>query len=286
MSAKLVLRTFSAALCLVWISAGPAVATESLPSKGALAAGDALWAKRAEALSGKLAAPEAIESAIESYQTTQSDSPNELETRWKLLRALHYSVDFADRDDDAKEANVDQAVALAHDSMELLERGTGDDHNRARVYFWSGIAWGIKASRVGLLTIVRDGLATKMHDTAQKTAELDPSVDQGGALRLLSRLHATIPRVPFISGWVDRGKSLGFAERALALDPSHPGTELIMALALLEREPNRKAEARTFLERVASLTPRDDHRVEDLACAIRPASSRTVDERKNCMEFS
>lgn len=259
------LRTLIAALCLVWISVGAAVATEIKPGIAEIATGDALWANRADILSGNLAAPEAIEAAIENYRAAQSASPNALEPRWKLLRALHYSIDFTDRDDDAKQASVDQAVAVAHGSIGLLESGHGNDHDRASLYFWSGIAWGTRASRVGLLTIVRDGLATKMHDFAAKAAELDPSVDQGGVLRLLSRLHATIPHVPFISGWVDRDKALVFAERALALDPNHPGNQLIMALTLLERKPDREPEARAFLESVATLKPRADYRAEDLA---------------------
>jgi hypothetical protein len=258
-------RTHIGALCLVWIFASAALATALTPTSADLAAGDALWAKRADTLSEKLATPETIEAAIESYRAAESARPSALEPRWKLLRALHYSVDFTDRDDDAKQASVDQAVTLAHASIELLESGDGNDHDRARLYFWSGIAWGTKANRVGLLTIVREGLATRMHDFAEKALELDPTVDQGGALRLLSRLHSTLPRVPFISGWVDRGKALGFAERALALDPNHPGNQLIMALTLLERAPDREADARAFLESVVSLKPRADYRAEDLA---------------------
>lgn len=243
----------------------PTAAAQS--AAASLAAGDALWAKRAATLAGPLAEPETIEAAIEHYRAAQAASPSALEPRWKLLRALHYAVDFADRSEEDKQSSVKQAVALANDAVALLEAGGGDETDRASLYFWSSIAWGTKASRAGLLTIVREGLATKMHDFAQRTAELDPSVDQGGALRLLSRLHATIPQVPFISGWVDREKSLVLAEQAQALNPGHPGNQLILALALLEREPDREAEARTLLEGVASLSPRADYRAEDLAIA-------------------
>ncbi len=266
----------------VCISSLPSVAAEAnLPPPTTatttdLAAGDALWTERANTLSGNLAAPAAIEAAVERYAAAGRGEPSALEPRWKLLRALHYSVDFADRDDDAKQASMDRAVALAHDSTRILESGKGSDRDRARLYFWSGIAWGTKAGRVGLLTVVREGLATRMHDFAESALELDPSVDQGGALRLLSRLHATLPRVPFVSGWVDRTKALGFAERALALDPDHPGNQLIMALTLLEMTPGRESDARAFLESVASGSPRADFLAEDLA--IQEQAASRIDE--------
>ena len=272
------LPTLFILLFSVSISSLPSAATEEnhAPPTTAtmtnLVAGDALWTQRANKLSGNLAASASIEAAIERYKAAGRDEPTALEPRWKLLRALHYSVDFADRDDDAKKASVNQAVTLAHDSIRLLESDEGSDRDRARLYFWSGIAWGTKAGRVGLLTVVREGLATRMHDFAQSALELDPSVDQGGSLRLLCRLHATLPRVPFVSGWVDRTKALGFAERALALDPDHPGNQLVMALTLLEMTPSLESDARAFLESVASGAPRVDFLAEDLAIQAQAAS--------------
>ena len=271
----------------VCISSLPSVAAEANLSATTsatttdLAAGDALWTERANTLSGNLAAPAAIEAAVERYAAAGRGEPSALEPRWKLLRALHYSVDFADRDDDAKQASVNQAVALAHESIRLLESEEGSDRDRARLYFWSGIAWGTKAGRVGLLTVVREGLATRMHDFAERSLALDPSVDQGGALRLLSRLHATLPRVPFVSGWVDRTKALGFAERALALDPNHAGNQLVMALTLLEMKPDREREARAFLEGVASGAARADYLVEDLAIKEQAVSQITELNRES-----
>jgi len=277
MHLNLLATLFILALSICIASLPSAAAEEKLPpTKTAamppLVAGDALWIQRANTLSGNLAAPAAIEAVIERYEAARRNEPSALEPHWKLLRALHYSVDFTDRDNDAKQASVNQAIALAHESTQILESGKGSDRDRARLYFWSGIAWGTKAGRVGLLTIVREGLATRMHDFAESAVELDPSVDQGGALRLLSRLHATLPRVPFVSGWVDRTKALGLAERALALDPDHPGNKLVMALALLELKPNREREARAFLEGVASGAARAEYLAEDLAIKQQAAS--------------
>ena len=134
----------------------------------------------------------------------------------------------------------------------------------------------MRAQRVGLLTIVREGVAKQIHDDAERSLALDPTVDRGGALRLLSRLHATLPKVPFVTGWVDRSQAVPLAERAYALDAAHPGNRLILALALLEQAPGRTGDARALLESVAGAEPRQEALAEDLA--IREEARERLDE--------
>jgi len=226
--------------------------------------GDRAWAARAEALDQERADPTRIEEAIAHYRAAIKIDPDALEPRWKLLRALHYAIDFTTLSDDEKDAHMREAVDLAREWTERRDDPSAPRADVARMLFWSAIAWGVRAQRVGLLTIVREGVATRMHDDALRSLELDPSVDRGGALRLLSRLHATLPRVPFVSGWVDRKRALLLAERGYDLDPEHPGNRLVLALVLLEREPSRREEARALLERIVATEPRAEALVEDL----------------------
>lgn len=229
-----------------------------------VAAGDRAWERRAVTLQGDVAGSEAIASAIAHYREAVRARPGSVEARWKLLRALHYASEFTDLPDDAKAAHVDDAVALAKVSQDI-DTASASEADRARLLFWSAIAWGARAQRAGLLTIVREGVATRMQENASRSLELDPSVDRGGALRLLSRLHATLPRVPFVSGWVERDRALPLAERAHALDADHPGNRLILALAILDIAPERTAEARALLVSVADAEPRPEAPAEDLA---------------------
>lgn len=238
--------------------------------------GNRAWAQRAEVLEERLATPTRIEDAIRHYREALVVDPLSLEASWRLLRALHYAIDFTNMEDGEKDARVVEAVELASASNEALETVQGTDSDRAHLLFWSAIAWGTRAKRVGLLTIVREGAASRMHDYAEQSASLDPSVDQGGALRLLSRLHATLPRVPFVSGWVDRDKALALAERAYALDAAHPGNRLVLALTLLDRAPDRRNEASELLESVASAEARSEFLVEDMA--IREQAREQLEE--------
>lgn len=230
-----------------------------------LDAADAAWFARATELDadGLRAKPEGIAEAIVAYRRAIQEAPDGLEARWKLMRALHYSIDFASLEDDAREANAEEAVEVARESLALLERKPGSDADRARVYFWSSIAWALRADRVGLLTIVREGVADRIRDQAERSLALDPSVDRGGALRLLARLHSTLPKVPFISGWVDRERGLAYAERAMEFEPFHPGNPLLQALTILEVAPEREAEARAALAIAAASTPREAFLIED-----------------------
>ena len=117
---------------------------------GALARGDAAWRARAERLDGegRLADPAAIESAIQHYAKAVADDPDSLEARWKLLRTFHYSIDFASRSEEARMDSAERAIEVAKTSIDRLDATEGTPFDRARVYFWSSIAWGARASRV------------------------------------------------------------------------------------------------------------------------------------------
>ncbi len=245
-----------------------------------MAAGDLAWRQRADSQDGSGASLGRIEESIRAFREAQDS----IEARWKLIRSLHFLVEFSHAPESRKDEAVDEAVEIAKDSIEILERGAGSDADRAQLYFWSAIAWGARAQRVGLITIVREGVANQMRDYARRAASIEPSIERGGAFRLLSRLHGTLPRVPFVSGWVDRGKTLPLAESAYAIDQSDPGNRLILAMALLEQEPDRREEAITLLGSAARATPRPELLVEDRA--IREEARRTLDATQDPPEDS
>jgi hypothetical protein len=252
-----------------------------------VARGDSAWARRAEGEREGRPQPGAILEALRSYESALSAHPESLETRWKLLRALHFAGDFASEDEQEKRRIFarggevsEQGIALLADQVSFGARLEEMDPERigsrleaagiptsdvARFYFWSAISWGAWSRKVGLLDAVRQGVANRLHRYALVTIALEPELEEGGAFRLLSRLHAELPRVPFVSGWVDRDQALPMIERACAMAPANPGNRLLLALTLLDLAPLRAREALDLLQQVEELEPRPSMRIEDLA---------------------
>jgi hypothetical protein len=124
---------------------------------------------------------------------------------------------------------------------------------------------------------VRAGVADRLYEGALAVLDLDPGFEEGGAHRLLARVHAQVPRIPFLTGWVDPELAVPAAERALALGPRHPANRFLLALTLLEVAPERRAEAVALLEETARSAPRPEQRLEDLAMR-RAARERLAQE--------
>jgi tetratricopeptide (TPR) repeat protein len=267
---------------------------------GDLARADAAWADRARGERDGRARPGPILEAVGRYQRALDAHPDDLQARWKLLRALHFAGEFAVQEPEQRRALFERAVEISEDGLarlavrvgsgqrleqrdparvpELLAGAGVQRRDVARLYFWSAIDWGAWSRTVGLLAAVRQGVASRLHRYTLLALALEPGYDDGGAFRLLGRLHAELPRVPFVSGWVDREQAVPLVERAYALAPEHPGNRLLLALTLLDLAPERRDEALDLLEQVKELSPRPSMRVEDLA--IRAEAREVWDERR------
>lgn len=263
-----------------------AAAAGADPAADAVARGDAAWARRAEGASDDgRAAPGRIGEAIAAYEEAMAAAPEALGPRWRLVRALYFAGEYASPDEAASRARFERATREAEAAQEILGRRAGgrarldalapaavrqalppeDVGDATALAFWSAIAWGGWAQRSGLLGAVREGVANRIHRGVLVTIALDPTFEEGGAHRLLARLHATLPRVPLFSGWVDREAALPEMERALRVAPDHPGNRVLLALTLLDVAPDRRGEAISLLEAAAVAEPRASERVEDLA---------------------
>jgi len=252
-----------------------------------VARGDSAWARRAEGERDGRPLPGPILEAVRSYESALGARPESLEARWKLLRALHFAGDFASQDEEEKRRIFDRARDVSETGLALLadqvasgvrldemdpdgigswlEAADIPPSDVARLYFWSAINWGTWSRNAGLLDAVRQGVANRLHRYTLITIALEPEYEEGGAFRLLGSLHAQLPRVPFVSGWVDRDQSVPLVERAYAMAPAHPGNRLLLALTLLDLAPERRDEALDLLKQVEGLTPHPSMRIEELA---------------------
>src|SRR4029079_5042341 len=107
------------------------------------------------------------------------------------------------------------------------------------------------------------GVAAKLRDLAQTVIDLDPLFEDAAGYRILGRLHAEAPKIPFVTGWVSHEKGVEYLRRAYRVSPHHPATCFFLGEAILDHEPEKREEAMRILEQCAAETPRPDMILED-----------------------
>jgi len=262
------------ALLSTCVFAGPARA-DAPDAAAALAEADAHYARRAEGARGPVADRAPIEAALAAYRRALTAEPGSLEAGYKLQRAIFFRASFCAAADEERKRLFEEAKQLGQQAADRLERGVRERRPAERIaalrevphapstYFWTAVSWGQWALLRGTLAAARAGAAVRIRDLAQTLLELDPELEQGGADRLLGRLHHQAPRIPFLTGWVSRSKALAHLRRALELGPSNTVNLVFLAEALLDLEPSRRVEAQSLLTQCASAAPRPQYLVED-----------------------
>ncbi len=272
----------------------PASATTTL--EAALRCGDEAWLRRAAAESANPTGPADREAlaAISCFRRARDLDAERLETHWKLLRALWFAGEFASDGSDLRARRFSEARSAAETGLGRLERRLGrapreasvEEHraalaenernDAAQLHFWAALAWGSWSRGQGLLATVREGVASRMRDHARIAVGLAPRVERGGPQRLLARLHTSLPRVPFVTGWVDRQEGLRWAERAHAIEPGFAGNQLALAITLLDLgRHDRRPEAIRLLRTAAAAEPAGPDRIEEEA--IRDEAARRLE---------
>jgi len=256
----------------VFVAISPAALAGT--AEDAIAEGDAWYARRADGAHGAVAERAPINAAVAAYRRALAAEPDGLEAVSRLLRAIFFRATFCDATRDERVALFDEGRRLGQGAVDRLEQSVvGGDAARtaaiaarphaADLYFWTAVCWGQWALLRGTLAAARSGAAGAVRDLAQRLLTLDPALEQGGADRLLGRLHHRAPRIPLFTGWISRTKALAHLRRALELGPRNTVNQVFLAEAVLDLEPQRRDEARRLLEECARSAPRPEYLVED-----------------------
>jgi tetratricopeptide (TPR) repeat protein len=239
-----------------------------------MAAGDAHYALRGDAVRDGVAAPAEVEQAIQDYRRAVEEAPGSYDARVRLLRALFFRGGFCDMAPGPQLQLFVEAKKLAEETVRRLEADLGPKRGEARlealrrrpesaeVYLWAAISWGQWAV-THKLAAAWQGAAGRIRDLSETAIEVDPTVEQGGAYLILGRLHAEAPRIPLLTRWVSRRKGVESLERAVAIAPENRAARFFLASTLLDLDPSRAGEARRILEVLLVQAPRPDYRAED-----------------------
>src|SRR3954453_23591432 len=246
-----------------------------------IAAGDAAWARRAEGHQGARALPGPIDEAIAGYERAVKEQPDRLEGTGKLLRALLYKGDFTTDSNDAKqkvfargkegaEAGIDRLAKRTSGSREKPDAPAPGQAAKAvaavpeakPLFLWSAVHWGLWGDVFGRLAAARQGVGDKVRNYSETLNALDERYEAAAGHRILGRLHTLAPKVPFLTGWVDRDKAVSELRKAAALGPDNLDNHLFLAEALFEHFPEKSAEAREICRKLLSRQPVPDLAVE------------------------
>jgi tetratricopeptide (TPR) repeat protein len=264
-------------LLLLALSLPPPLAAQTDP----IAAGDAAWARRAEGHQGSRALPGPVDEAIADYERAVKEQPDRLEGTWKLLRALHYKGEYTTDFNEAKqkifargkevaEAGIDRLAKRTVGSREKLDALSTAKAAKAvaavpeakPLFLWAAVHWGLWGDVFGRLAAARQGAGDKVRRYSEILIALDERYEDAAGHRILGRLHTLAPKVPLLTGWVDRDKAVSELRRAVALGPDNFDNHVVLAEALFDYQPDKAAEAREILRRLIVRQPAPELVVE------------------------
>jgi hypothetical protein len=180
---------------------------------------------------------------------------------------------------------ADDALAAAQSTAdcESLPRGDSGEmcfsasDELVNAHFWSAVSWGLWGMSHSRMRAGASGVATRIREHAERVIELDPEFADGGGYRLLGRLHTATPKIPLLTGWIDRELGVELLETACRTSSADPRNPLFLAEALLRFRPGERDRALRLLEDVAGREPMEGRRAEDLE-AIGQARELLVNE--------
>jgi tetratricopeptide (TPR) repeat protein len=236
--------------------------------------GDQHWNARAEGHQGGHAKPAQIDAAIVAYRKAAAQDPNNLEARWKLLRAIRFKGAYAAMSNDEKrnvyasgKTEGEAAIAVIHRA--LTAKGAKADApekqvaeviralpGAGEVFYWDSANWGEWALAYGKMAAVREGAADRIRREATIAMLSNPKMDGGGPQRVLGRLHDETPRVPFLTGWASSKEAVRFLKESYAIDPTNKITRVFLADAMVSNDSKSAPEAIRILHEVIN-TPND-----------------------------
>jgi len=252
---------------------------------GQVADGDQHWAQRAEGQVAGHAKAAHIDAAIAAYQRAVAANPNDLDARWKLLRAYRFKGQYvATATDDKKKIYTDAKKsgedALAAVARALRAKGVTSitkasekqvaDAARAvpgapEVFLWDSINWGEWALAYGKMAAAREGAADRIRREATIAELVDPKMEGGSPSRVLGRLHDQTPHIPFILGWPSSKEAVRFLTESYKIDPSNKITRVFLAEAMVDNNSGSKPEAVKMLRETISAPNDPNYEVEQSA---------------------
>src|SRR5689334_5164191 len=222
--------------------------------------GDQHWALRAEGHQGGRAQAAQVDAAIAAYRKAIAQNPNDLEARWKLLRAIRFKGAYVAATNEAKKPVYDEGKKAGEEALAAARGKSGNDV--AEIYLWDAVNWGEWALAYGKMAAVREGAADRIKREATLAMQMDPKLEGGGPVRVLGRLYNQTPHVPFLTGWASDKEAVRMLEESLKIDPANKITKVFLAEAMVDNDSSTKPQAIASLRDVLKAPNDPNYEVE------------------------
>ena len=227
--------------------------------------GDQHWAMRAEGHQGGHAQAAQVDAAIAAYRKAIAQNPNDLEARWKLLRAIRFKGAYVAPTNQAKKPIYDEGKKAGQEALALVRGKSGVDV--AEIYLWDAVNWGEWALAYGKMAAVRQGAADRIKREATLAMQMDPKLEGGAPARVLGRLYNQTPHVPFITGWASDKEAVRFLNESLKIEPANKITRVFLAEAMVDADSSKKPQAIAMLRDIIKAPNDPNYEVEWAAAA-------------------
>jgi tetratricopeptide (TPR) repeat protein len=264
-----------------------AAVAAALPLLAQVSEGDQQWALRAEGHVSGHAKAQRVDAAIAAYQRAVAQNPNDLEARWKLLRAIRFKGAYVATSSEEKKRVYSDAKKAGEETLGVVDRllrakGVTSvtkatekqvaDAARAvpgagEVFLWDSVNWGEWALVYGKLAAVKEGAADRIRREATIAMLVDPKMEGGAATRVLGRLHDQTPRVPFITGWASGREAVRFLNESLEADPTNKITRVFLAEAMVNNDSDTRPQAVQMLRETIAAPNDPNYEVEQAAAS-------------------
>lgn len=198
--------------------------------------------------------PDNINQAIKAFEATTDKDNYSLRTATNLLKAYYFKGIYTEVNGNEQKEAFDKARALGEKMIDQYPKS-------AAIWFWYGknlVEWD-RMHNLWQTTIDRtDG---KMRNAAQQVIALDSTYQSGGGYRLLAQIHYHTPSILLIRDWPSKDQALKLIQKAMKVAPKNPSNQLFYARVLLHF--GRNTEAKTQLQHILDMNPREEHLVED-----------------------
>src|SRR5436190_20253714 len=254
--------------------------------------GDQQWAARAEGHQSGRAKATHVDAAIAAYQRAVAQNPNDLEARWKLLRALRFKGAYVASSSDEKKQIYSTGKKAGEDTLAIVDRLLSAKGMKSvskatekevadvaksipgadEVFLWDAVNWGEWALAYGKMAAAREGAADRIRREATIAMLIDPKLEGGAPARVLGRLHDQTPRVPFITGCASEKEAVRFLTESLRIDPKNKVTIVFLAEAMVSNDSKTRPQAIKMLRDVIA-APNDPEYVVEYTAATEDAKA-------------